>query len=178
MNIWDKCSTIGYLGQCLRPNFLEEIGCNVGILKKVCEIVFFSVALCGFAYGQDKDPIEELKGVWQAESIEVAGMLAPEEPTKLMRFTFKEKEVLIRGNYQDEREESCKFKLDATKSPKQIDIQPATEKEPIIGIYRIVDGKLEICLRKESKERPTEFKTSKDDPKNVLVKFKREPAPK
>jgi hypothetical protein len=47
-----------------------------------------------------------------------------------------------------------------------------------IGIYRIVDGKLEICLRKQSKERPTDFKTSKDDPQNVLVKFKREPAQK
>lgn len=64
------------------------------------------------------------------------------------------------------------------RSPKEIDIQLPTEKEPILGIYRIVDGKLEICLRKQSQERPSDFKTSKDDPKNVLVKFKREPAQK
>lgn len=145
--------------------------------------VVIRVAVCFIALGnvvsaQEKDPFAELKGVWQAESIEVAGKRAPDEATKLMRFTFNEKVVLIRGNFRDEREESCKYKLDATKTPKQIDIQPPKETDPIVGIYRIVDGKLEICLRKNSKERPITFESTEDDRKTVFVKFHREPEQK
>jgi uncharacterized protein (TIGR03067 family) len=136
----------------------------------------YTLAVCFWmiassAYAQNESPREQLLGIWQAESMEAAGQKAPDQAVALVRFTFKEKELIVRGNFSDQREETCDYKLDADKSPKQIQIQPPTEKEPVSGIYRLVDGKLEICFKKASKNPPTEFKSTAEN-KYVLVKFK------
>ncbi|MGE3821346.1 MAG: TIGR03067 domain-containing protein [Isosphaeraceae bacterium] len=123
--------------------------------------------------GQETD-FEALKGLWIAESIEKAGKQAPPEAVKLMRFTFHEKELLIKGNFQDEREISCSYKIDATQEPKHLEFTPPREEQAVLGIYRVREGKLEICMRRPDspKGRPTTFETG-DDESLVLVKFKR-----
>jgi uncharacterized protein (TIGR03067 family) len=116
----------------------------------------------------------DLLGVWQAISIERAGEQAPPEAVKLMRMTFKKDELLVRGNFQDEREVSCKYKIDAKESPVKLDFTPPGEKSPVLGILRIENGKLEICMRNANKPlgRPRSFDASEDD-SLVFIRFER-----
>ena len=120
----------------------------------------------------------DLLGVWQAISIERAGEQAPPEAVKLMRMTFKKDELLVRGNFQDEREVSCKYKIDAETKPVQFDFTPPGQKNAVLGILRIESGKLEICMRNgnSSKERPEAFEATKDD-SIVLMRFERTKSP-
>ena len=132
------------------------------------------IAFSSISAEDPKDPKEELLGVWQAISIEKGGETAPPDATKQMRFTFRKDELLVKGNFKDDKEESCKYKIDAKKSPRHFQFLPPDQEIPIIGIYRIEKGKLEICARqaKEEDERPKKFETTKGDG-YLLVKFER-----
>lgn len=112
-----------------------------------------------------QEPAKDLMGVWQAVSLATGERNAPAEAVKPMRFTFKKDELLVRGNFQDGREESCKYKLDVSKSPKHLDFSPPKEPKSVMGIYRIEKGKLEVCMRKagDPKGRPESFEKSKDE---------------
>jgi uncharacterized protein (TIGR03067 family) len=120
------------------------------------------------------DDKASLQGVWSAESMEADGKPAPAEVVKWMRLTFKGDNVLFRGNFGDDREEECSFKIDATKSPRHFDFTPPNQEKPILGIYEITGDKLRICLRHggSSAGRPTEFST-KPESGLILTVFKR-----
>lgn len=111
-----------------------------------------------------QEPPKELLGVWQAVSMATGDKDAPPEAVKMMRFTFKKDELLVRGNFQDGREESCKYKVDTSKSPKQLEFNPPKEPKPVLGIYRIEKEKLEVWIRKsgDPKGRPESFEKNKD----------------
>ncbi len=122
-----------------------------------------------------QEATSELLGTWQATSIIRSEEEAPPEAVKLMRMTFSKDDLRVRGNFRDDREVSCAYKIDAEKSPKHLEFLPAGEKKPVLGIYRIKNGILEICLRNNSdhqKGRPESFAATKDDP-TVLIKFER-----
>ncbi len=148
-------------------------------LSRSAVVLLFVVSLCGSLRADEKSERDKLKGGWNAIALERGGKQAPVDAIKLMRFTFRDKELLIRGNFQDETEASCKYKIDPSKTPKRLEFTPPGKKEPVLAIYRIKDGKLEICSRNSGKptEPPTEFKTG-DDRSLVLVKFEREKAKK
>lgn len=133
-------------------------------------------ASTGSILAEEPKVSEKILGVWQATSIMRAGKEAPPEAVKLMRMTFKKDEVLVRGNFQDEREVSCKYKLDAIKSPIDFDLMPPGEENRVLGILRFKDGKLEICFRNanNSQGRPQAFAADADD-SVVLMKFERVP---
>lgn len=134
-------------------------------------------ATTGSVLAEEPKVSEKILGVWQATSIMKAGKEAPPEAVKLMRMTFKKDEVLVRGNFQDEREVSCNYKLDAMKSPMHFDLMPPGEDNAVLGILRFKDGKLEICFRNanNSGERPEAFEADQDK-SVVLMKFERVPA--
>jgi uncharacterized protein (TIGR03067 family) len=119
----------------------------------------------------DKD---SLQGVWMGESMESDGNQAPKEAVDRMRFTFKKNELLVKGNFQDDREERCSYKIDGTKSPKQLDFTPPKAEKPILAIYELKGDKLRIRLRHGGSfgGRPTEF-SAKRDSGMVLIVFKR-----
>lgn len=123
---------------------------------------------------RSQEPANELRGAWQATSISRAGKEAPADAVKLMRMTFLKDALLVRSNFQDEREVSCTYKIDAEKSPKHFEFLPPGEKNPVLGIYRIESGKLEIAMRNanQPKGRPESFDATKDD-SIVLMKFER-----
>ncbi len=145
----------------------------------VCSLSLLSLCVLGILVAPgtaaEEQDLEQLKGAWVAESLESGGKQAPPEAIKVMRFTFQEKELLIRGNFQDEREVASPFKIDATKNPKELEFMPPGEEQAVLGIYRFKEGKLEVCMRKANgaPNRPTSFETG-DDGSLVLVKFKRE----
>lgn len=142
------------------------------------QVVFFNCVLIAVLACQSllrgQEPTSELRGVWQATSISRAGNEAPAEAVKLMRMTFLKDALLVRGNFQDEREVKCTYKIDAKKSPKHFEFLPPGEENPVLGIYRIVSGKLEIAMRNanQPKGRPESFDAMNDD-SIVVMKFER-----
>lgn len=104
----------------------------------------------------DKNPLE---GVWVAQSIEADSKPAPAESVKRMRFTFKGDKVLVRGNFNDDREEEGAYKADFKQSPKHLEFTLPKAEKPILGIYEVDGDELKICLRHASSSdgRPTEF---------------------
>lgn len=116
-----------------------------------------------------------LQGVWQAQSLEADGEPAPAKAVEKMRFTFKGDKVLVRGNFRDDREEEGSYTIDASKSPKQIDLTLPQAPKAALGIYEVKGGELKVCLRHvvSDEGRPTEFAT-KPGTKLVLIVFKKQ----
>jgi uncharacterized protein (TIGR03067 family) len=142
---------------------------------KTIVLTFAALLVClPIALSQAQDDASKVIGVWQAVSIERGGEKAPPEAVKLMRMTFRKDELLVRGNFQDGREVSCKYKIDKDKKPIQFEFLPPGEKNPVLGILRIEKGKLQICMRNANKPkgRPESFEASKDD-SIVLITFER-----
>jgi len=120
-------------------------------------------------------PKDGLLGVWVAQSMEAREQKVPEEVVKRMRFTFKADKLLIRGNFGDERDEECSYKIDPRSSPMHLDFIPPKEEKPVLAVYEVKGDELRVCLRHASGSggRPKEFKT-KADSKLVLIVFKRQ----
>ena len=131
-------------------------------------IVFHPVSFAG-----DSDT-KALQGVWIGQSMEVDGKVLPADAAKKMRFKFQGDKFFIAGNFKDDGEEACVFRLDPKKSPKHFDFTPPKEEKAILGIYEVKGDELKVCLRHSSSAegRPTEFAT-KADSKLIYVVFKK-----
>jgi alpha-L-fucosidase len=117
-----------------------------------------------------------LQGIWVARSMEIDGKPVPDEDLKHMRFDFQGDSVIVRGNHNNDEEETARYSIAPHKSPKEIEIAPLKEKNSILGIYELKDDELKLCLRHASshKGRPTEFST-KPDTQLVLLSLKKQP---
>jgi uncharacterized protein (TIGR03067 family) len=122
---------------------------------------------------KEKKDEEKIQGTWTVVSLESGGKKAPDDDVKNVKFVFKDDTVTIND---PKREEKAKIKLDASKKPKAIDIQPEDkggDKKPVLGIYELKDDELKICFAKGGGERPTEL-VSKAGTEQSLVVLKRE----
>ena len=121
------------------------------------------------------DQKNPLQGVWIAQSMVSDGKAAPAEAVKRMRFTFKGDKLLVKGNFDDDREEECTFKADSKQSPNHLEFTPPKQQKPILGIYEVKKDELRICLRHEgsAEGRPTEFATTVNS-KLILIVFKKQ----
>jgi uncharacterized protein (TIGR03067 family) len=115
-----------------------------------------------------------LLGIWIAKSMETDGKPAPAATAKRMRFTFNGDKLLVRGNFENDTEDECKYEIDATKSPKHLDIVFPEGGHPVLGIYDIKEDELSLCLRHADTPggRPTKFSTA-TEPNLILIVFKR-----
>ena len=143
-------------------------------LLSLCVVLCCLFGLLATAGAEDKTDVP-LQGIWQATSVETEGKAAPAEAVARMRFTFKGDKLLLRGNFEDDREETCTFQLDTKESPQHLDVTPPKQQKPTPGIYELKGDVLKICLRHASSDagRPTEFATTPDS-KLILIVFKRE----
>jgi uncharacterized protein (TIGR03067 family) len=121
------------------------------------------------------DAKKTLEGVWIGQSMEVDGKALPAEEAKRMRLTFKGDKLLIRGNFKDDRELECDYKVDAKQSPHHLDFTPRNEKKSLQGIYDVKDGVLKVCMSHEtgSEGRPKMFAT-KAGSQLILVVFNKQ----
>lgn len=103
--------------------------------------------------GQSPSSRTELEGAWQARSVERDGKPEPAEAVTRTRYTFKGKQLLVRGNYASDREDALTFTADASDTPKYLDLTDANGYETA-GIYEIKDDVLTVCLGRG--ERPAE----------------------
>jgi RNA polymerase sigma factor (sigma-70 family) len=115
----------------------------------------------------------KLQGVWQIESMEGDGMQI--SPDDLAAVDAEQKRVLIDGDKWitkngDGKEERRPFQLDATKTPRTINVRAQDDSFDQLGIYQLEGDDLKICFcGGEKQERPTEFATKKGSPMIVFV---------
>ena len=95
----------------------------------------------------------ELEGAWQARTVEQDGKPAPPETVARTRYTFKGRQLLVRGNYATDREDEMTVAADASETPRSLDLTDVNGYETA-GIYEIKDDMLTICLSRS--ERPVE----------------------
>jgi len=79
--------------------------------------------------------------------------------------------VFFGGKKDHQRE----FTIDPAESPKHIDMTRQFEdrKDTFPGIYKIDGDTLKLCVDDFGRDRPAEFKTTKDTPSHSLLVFKR-----
>ena len=118
---------------------------------------------------------EALQGVWVAQSVESDGEPAPPEMVKRMRFTFRGDKLLVRGEFDDDREDEWAYKVDSMASPKHLDCTVPQGNQLILGIYEVKGDELKVCLRhaSSSEGRPNQF-TTKPGSELYLMVFKRQ----
>jgi len=107
------------------------------------------------------DDLKKLQGTWSAVSIEWAGGKNPEEVVKKAKFVFKDHGLTIAdGSVPDPKETGKRFgvnsfKIDASKTPKEIDLILA-DGDKRRGIYELEGDNRKICSGIEG-TRPTKL---------------------
>ena len=149
-----------------------------------------------FRVDKSKEQAELLQGEWVVVALGYAGFELQTTAEQPMRFTFSKDRMLTNLAFDvgggrrlwlgsqgfsaetiitftfSTRGQEATFKLDATKTPAQIDIQEKKGKDVSLssGIYRLKGNELELCIGQSS--RPTEFKASTG---TALFRLKRVP---
>ena len=120
---------------------------------------------------------ESLQGVWTVHRQESDG-----ERVSIfgdMTMTFKGDKVELRPLGKDHKDPpTAAFKLDPTKSPKEIDLTVSKDgqSEVVRGIYDLKGDDLRICLAEPKAKRPTAFVTVKGGDSDLAV-YKRGEVP-
>jgi uncharacterized protein (TIGR03067 family) len=110
-------------------------------------------------YSQDaasKTDLARMQGTWQLVS-------AMEDGKPLPHDKVKETSIVVEGDTfrfprlaEDGTSSAGTFKLDATKTPKEMDSMSA-EKEVVLGIYEMGGDSYKVCFSPAGKSRPSEF---------------------
>jgi uncharacterized protein (TIGR03067 family) len=90
-----------------------------------------------------------LQGTWVVVSANVDGK--PDDSSKGVRFTFTDQAVTV--DREGKRSAPVVFRVDPTKSPKQIDFEE--RRPPTAGIYELDGDRLRLCY---GVERTSEFR--------------------
>lgn len=138
--------------------------------------VLTALALAALAAGLTAAPVpkekekvkdeDAIQGTWQVEKFDLGGAAGgppPGEITKL-KLTFKDGKVAAdRG---DGMKDEIGYKLDATTTPKSLDL--IERGNPMLAIYELDGDTLKICMSEGGQKgvRPAEMKS---DGKNVAV---------
>ncbi|HEY8504722.1 MAG TPA: TIGR03067 domain-containing protein [Gemmataceae bacterium] len=130
-----------------------------------------ALALAGGLRAQDEaKELEKLKGTWVIVKAERGGKPADEPKGDRITFDADKITVNIRGT-----ERKGKVKIDATKTPKQIDLIAEGEDAPgpAPAIYELEGDTLKMALGRPGGDRPAKFATEEGSMVIVLI-FERE----
>jgi uncharacterized protein (TIGR03067 family) len=104
--------------------------------------------------------------------IEAQGTKASAEEVTKFRVLIKDDEITYNPDGENQK---SKFKLDSSKTPKEIDLIPRDgpgKGKLAAGIYSLKKGQLRLCVHNfggELAERPKEFKTQAGDGLGIIV---------
>jgi uncharacterized protein (TIGR03067 family) len=121
-----------------------------------------------------KKDLDKFQGTWTVVSVENSGQEMPADAVKELRLVIKGNERMMKMG--DEVRARSTFKLDPSKSPKEIDLtlQEGDMKGMTFkGIYEIDGDTQKVCLNIEGGDRPKDF-SSKEGSGHLLQVFKRE----
>jgi uncharacterized protein (TIGR03067 family) len=114
--------------------------------------------------------LKKMAGDWKTVVHEANGMVTPKElleKTAGKLVVTGDRYKVFLGDFSDEGS----IKLDAGKTPKQIDVVTA-KGEKMQGIYKFDGEDMTICFAQPGGERPSEFKT-KEGTGQILLKYQR-----
>lgn len=112
--------------------------------------------------------LKELQGEWEATDFKIQGKSIPDEKIKEFRLTIKGNDFSFHTIDGDKDARKAALTLDATTTPKALDLVPDSGPEKgktIRGIYALDEGKLRLCIPNhagEADNRPKEFKSAED----------------
>jgi uncharacterized protein (TIGR03067 family) len=121
-----------------------------------------------------KQDLQKLQGDWAALSMIVDGTAAGDDEAQSLFRTIQGDQYTVLLFSKPIGKGT--FTIDATKTPKTIDAQPAGTRgksPPMLGIYELKGNRLTLCFTRPGKERPTDF-TSKEESGRTLSVWERE----
>ena len=139
---------------------------------KACLVLLLTATLATAAPAPDqRDPAPpSLEGTWEATSVETGG----QKQAEMVGFTiaFAGDKLKVQPKNRKDAKEAT-FKLDATARQPGIDIFPAGEDKPVLGIYEIDGDTLRLCTGGGPGDpRPAKFE-SKPEGTTLLLTLKR-----
>ena len=116
------------------------------------------------------EEVKKLQGDWQVVEVDAKGkkLGKDEDEVKNMRFVIKDDKLTVRPTNVEGVERKKTFKLDPSKTPKEIDFTSLDGQEKDMTaacIYKLEKDKLTVCMPyyKDPSKRPKEFKAGADD---------------
>jgi uncharacterized protein (TIGR03067 family) len=150
---------------------------------------FFLAAVVSVVVAADEPPVDDMKaiqGTWNLTNLEVNGAAVGDSIAALrQKMVVKNNTMAIGREAPDnakpapdkDKEGPVKitFKIDQTKTPKEIDTTTARKDTTVVelGIYQLEGDTLTVCSARAGDPRPTDMKTTDGDGKRKFV-FKRE----
>ena len=119
-----------------------------------------------------KTDLDRFQGTWYLVAAVEDGNVLPQDKVKQETIVFKGDTFDFPGAAADATSKAGTFKLDESKTPKEID-SISTEKVVMLGIYRMDDRGYKICFAPAGKPRPTDF-ASQPGSGNILQSWGRE----
>ena len=111
-----------------------------------------------------------MEGEWQMVSGEREGNMFPDEVVKSAKRVTKEGETTTEINGMVVLK--AKFKVDASKKPKNIDYEITdgpNKGKSMIGIYELKGDDFKACMVMSDQKRPTDFATKEGDGRTLTV---------
>jgi uncharacterized protein (TIGR03067 family) len=101
-----------------------------------------------------KTDLDRFQGTWYLLMAMEDGNVLPQDKVKETTIVVKGDTFRFHGSAEDATSKAGTFKLDETKTPKEIDTT-STAKEVMLGIYAIDEGGYKVCFAPAGKPRPT-----------------------
>ena len=106
-----------------------------------------------------KTDLDRFQGTWYLVSARQDGKSLPEDKVKQTTIVFKSDTFRFPGSADYATSKEGTIKLDENKTPKEMDAI-STEKEVMLGIYRVEENGYKVCFAPAGKPRPTEFSST------------------
>jgi uncharacterized protein (TIGR03067 family) len=146
-------------------------------MKNGLRLAFLATLVCvGLGIAQDaaRQELEKQQGIWVAVSFRHDGQDTPVEIVRTISRTVENDHVVWKRNGKSFA--GTALVLNPGPSPKEIDVIPDGGRwagQHVLGIYRIRNEELTICMADPGQPRPREFKAEKGA-HQTLMTFRRE----
>jgi uncharacterized protein (TIGR03067 family) len=107
-----------------------------------------------------KNDLAKLQGSWRVVAGESKGKPKPEDAVKDLKWIVKGNMITLKGD--EGKNFELRFKINATKKPKTIDVINPERKETVQGIYQLDKDTWKLCVGVPGEKRPADFKTRED----------------
>jgi uncharacterized protein (TIGR03067 family) len=122
-------------------------------------VILVAIGLVGADAAKDaaREDIAKWQGTWRAIAMETDGKPAADDKIKDIRLTVTGTDYHFQNGAFSEH---GRYKFDATKDPRSLDIVVGDGKDKgkvYLVIYKISDDRLTLCFRSDNKSRPESF---------------------
>jgi uncharacterized protein (TIGR03067 family) len=109
---------------------------------------------------QSTGDIKSLQGTWRVVKGESKGKAKPEDAIKDLKWVIKGNKITLKGD--EGKGFELRFRLDAAKKPKTIDLTNPERKQTVQGIYQLAGNTWKLCVGVPGEKRPAAFVTGED----------------